>query len=56
MLWKVVFAKSPYAIVYATYKSLGTQNKTYYIYSLPISVFCSNFAYLSMLNINTPYL
>jgi hypothetical protein len=56
MLWKVVFAKSLYAIVYATYKSLGTQNQTYYIYTLPISVFCLNFAYLSMLNINLPYL
>ena len=39
----MVYAKSPYAIVYATYKSLGTQNKTHYIYSLPIF----NFSYLS---------
>ena len=34
--------------VYMHAKSLGTQNKTYYIYSLPISVFRLNFAYLSI--------
>ena len=38
-------------LIFAVHNQIWDTNTKYFIYSLPISVFCSDFAYLSMLNI-----